>query len=501
MTPEDFDFKTPPLKHQLEELLKSTESEYAGILWAPGLGKSFLTIHQICYLYKKGLVDTAVIVAPNNVHRNWSDEEIPKHMPDSVKKESKVFAYHSSKASNKSAIKDREALLTHQGLSVLLVAYEASITETFKTYMRRFFAKRKSVFMCLDESHRIKGRSAKVKLTLVAMGSHAHYRRILTGTPTEKPEDIYSQLKFLDRDFWKKRGFNTSVEFDSHFCEFEEKSFIKRGKGGRIIIGKDGKPERNVFQAVKGYKNLDQLQKIVAEVCSRLTLEDAGIHLPPITYSKRYYDMFPEQRRMYQELETEYRTEFEDGLEVDAEAAITRLLRLQQVICGYLGTGPGEPIRRISETENPRLKLALEILEDIPGQVLLWCRFTQDINGLMEALGDNAVRYDGRVDTDERALAKRKFQNKEVKVMVLSDAGSEGHTLIGAETTIFYSNDFRMSRRIQREMRNYRIGQDKPVHVIDLVCNDTVDNDIINALRDKKEIADLIVGDKFKQWI
>lgn len=497
----NYEFKTVPLRHQADELARSTEDEAAGYFWSPGLGKSYLIINQASFLYQAGKIDSLVVIAPNGVHRNWVDEEIPKHMPDRIRKKMKSVIYHSSKAKAKKATKARDELLDHDGLSVLVVAYEATITDTFKQYMKRFFARRKSVFMCLDESHRIKGRNAKVKLTLVAMGKYAKYRRILTGTPTEKPPDLYSQLRFLEQDFWKRNGFPTSVEFDTFFCEFEEKSFIKRGAGGRIVMGSDGKPARNVFQAVTGYKNLDKLRDMVATVCTRLTLEQAGIHLPPITYSKRYYEMFPEQSRLYNQLREEFRAELLDGTEIDAEAAMTRLLRLQQVICGYVGTGPDEPIRHIDEGKNPRLDLLLETLEDIPGQALIWARFTRDIDQICDALKETAVRYDGQVDNDGRALSKKRFQAGDAKYMVMSDAGAEGLTLIGASHSIFYSNNFKMISRIQKEARNYRIGQNKPVHVIDLVCEGTVDNDIIDALRSKKEIADELVGDKFKAWI
>jgi SNF2 family DNA or RNA helicase len=497
----NYEFKTVPLRHQADELARSTEDEFAGYFWEPGLGKSYLIINQASFLYQAGKIDSLVIVAPNGVHLNWCSDEIPKHMPDSVRKRVKTVIYHSSKAKTKKAAKAREDLLDHDGLSVLVVAYEATITDTFKAYMKRFFAKRKSVFMCLDESHRIKGRSAKTKMTLVAMGKYAKYRRILTGTPVETPPDVYSQLRFLNQDFWKDKGFPTSVEFDAFFCEFEEKSFIKRAAGGRIILGPDGRPARNVFQAVTGYKNIDKLQKMVAETCTRLTLEQAGIHLPPITYSKRYYEMFPEQSRMYNELREEFRTEFLDGTEIDAEAAMTRLLRLQQVICGYCGTGPGEPIKPIVEGKNPRLDLLIEVLEDIPGQALIWARFTRDVDQICEALNDTCVRYDGKVDNDGRAFAKKKFQAGDAKYMVLSDAGAEGLTLIGAGHSVFYSNNFKMVTRVQKEARNYRIGQNKPVHVIDLVCEGTVDNDIIEALKNKKEISDELVGDQWKKWI
>lgn len=497
-----YEFKTSPLKHQAVELAKSTENEMAGYFWVPGLGKSYLIINQASYLYEKGKIDTLVVVAPNGVHRNWVSDELPKHMPDRVMRQCKTVIYHSSKAKTKTATKAREALFDHKGLVILVVAYEACITDTFKAYMKRLFAKRKSVFMCLDESHRIKGRDAKVKMTLVAMGKYASYRRILTGTPVEQPIDVYSQLRFLDQDFWKKQGFPTSIEFDTFFCEYEEKSFMKRGAGGRVIIDPaTGKPARNVFKAVTGYKNIDILQKMVAKICTRLTLEDAGIHLPPVSYTKRYYEMFPEQRRMYEQLREEFRTEFADGTEVSADAAITRLLRLQQIICGYASPGADEPVKLIDPKKNPRLDLCLEILEDLPHQALIWCRFRQDVFQLCDALGDQAAGYYGDVDNDTRALIKRRFQEGELKYLVLTDAGAEGHTLVGAKTAVFYSNHFKYIKREQMQARNHRIGQNDPVQVIDLVCEGTVDNDIIEALRNKKDVAGQLVGDIKKDWI
>lgn len=498
----DYIFKTPPLKHQADELARSTEWEAAGYFWVPGLGKTALIINQFAYLFEQGKIDSVVVVAPNGVHRNWASDEMPKHLPDRVARQTKTIIYHSAKAKNKGAIKAREALFEHKGLVVLLVAYEATITETFKAYMKRFFAKRKSVFMCLDEAHRIKGRDAHVKKTLVAMGRYASFRRILTGTPVEKPPDVYSPLRFLDQEFWKKKGFSTSSEFDTYFCEYEEKSFLKRGAGGKIVFDhKTGQPLRNVFQAVTGYKNIDRLREMVSTICTRLTLEDAGIYLPEVTYTKRYYEMFPEQRRMYEQLCEQYRTEFRDGTELEAEAAMTRLLRLQQIICGYAATGPGEPIKRIDDKKNPRLDLLLEITEDLTDPAIIWCKFIEDCNQICTALGDQAVRYDGTVDNDGRAQAKSRFQSGDVKFIVMTVAGAEGLTLTQAKMAIFYSSQFSLLKRIQQEARHHRIGQTDKTFVIDLVCEGTVDNKIIDALRDKKEVADMIVGDKMRGWI
>jgi SNF2 family DNA or RNA helicase len=317
------------------------------------------------------------------------------------------------------------------------------------------------------------------------MGGHAKYRRILTGSPVELPPDIYAQLRFLSPDFWKSKKLPTAAEFDAMFCVQVERQF-----GGK-----------QKFKQTVGYKNLEVLKGYVAETGYRITMDMAGIHLPPTIYSKRYYEMFPEQRRMYDELRSTYRTEFEDGVEIDGEAAITRLLRLQQIICGYCGTGPGEPIKRISEKENPRLDLALETIEDLPHQVLIWCKFIFDCDQLAGALGKQALRYDGTVDNDGRERAKKAFQAGDIKYLIMTDAGAEGLTLVGAKTALMYSNGFSTTKRIQKEARNVRIGQTETTYIIDLICQGTVDNDIIEALRNKFDIQSQLTGDRLREWI
>lgn len=481
----DYVYKTPPLQHQAQILNESADDEYTSLFLKPGLGKTFIIIANFGYLYEKGLCDTLVIVAPNGVHRMWVDDEIPTHMPDRIQAKLKSHIWHSNKVKTKRAEKDREDLLKHKGPAVLVVAYEATITTAFKAYMKRLFAK-KTVFMALDEAHRIKGRGAKCKLTLVAMGGHAKYRRILTGTPTELPVDFYSPIRFLSPQFWASSGFPTATEFDAFFCIQRPNRF--------------GGPRAKPLTV--GYKNLDVLKTIVAKTGYSMTLEDAGIHLPPLTYSKRYYEMFPEQRRVYDNLANQFRHEFEDGLIVDCEAAITRLLRLQQVVCGYLGTGPGEPIRRIDENKNPRVELLIEeILPDLVGQVIIWGRFRQDIDQISEALGKECLRYDGSVDNEGRAIAKAAFQAGDIKYLVMSSAGAEGLTLTGARAAVFHSNSFSAIKREQMEGRNYRIGQTEKCSIIDIICEGTVDNDLLTALRTKLDLSSQLTGHKLREWL
>ena len=481
----DYQYKTPPFGHQKMILDESADDEWLSLFLKPGTGKTKIIIDNVTYLYEQDKIDALLVIAPNGVHLNWATDEIPLHMPDRVQKNLKAHVWYSTKAKTAKATKAREELLGYKGFVVLLASYEATITEAFKTYMRRFFAKRR-VFMALDESHRIKSRGSKCKLTITAMGAHAKYRRILSGTPLEKPPDLYSPLRFLSKDFWPSKGFKTAAEFDATFCVTVERKF-----GGRPA-----------FKQTVGYKNLDLLAKLVAETGYSLSLEDVGIHLPPILYTKRYHDMFPEQRKIYENLKTQFRHEFDDGLIVDCEAAITRLLRLQQVVCGYLGTGPGEPIRRIDEKKNPRLEMVVEeILEDLPHAAIVWCRFKADIDALMDALGKEASRYDGQVSNEDRHYAKEAFKAGDKKFLIMSTAGAEGLTLTQAKTMVFYSNQYSILKREQMEGRSWRIGQTANINIIDVVCEGTVDNDIIQCMRDKFDIAGQLSGNKLREWL
>ena len=79
-----FTFKTDPYEHQLEALRRSHDKINYGYFMEMGCGKSKVLIDNIVWLYEQGLIDTAVIVAPKGVYRNWETSEIPAHFPDQI---------------------------------------------------------------------------------------------------------------------------------------------------------------------------------------------------------------------------------------------------------------------------------------------------------------------------------------------------------------------------------------------------------------------------------
>jgi SNF2 family DNA or RNA helicase len=61
-----------------------------------------------------------------------------------------------------------------------------------------------------------------------------------------------------------------------------------------------------------------------------------------------------------------------------------------------------------------------------------------------------------------------------------------------AETVVYFSNSFSFTDRDQSEDRAHRIGQTKSVTYIDLVCEGSVDEIVLDALRGKKDVSEYV---------
>ena len=80
-------------------------------------------------------------------------------------------------------------------------------------------------------------------------------------------------------------------------------------------------------------------------------------------------------------------------------------------------------------------------------------------------------------------------------------AGGRGRTWDMADTMIYYSNTFSLEHRMQSEERNQGVGKTGNVAVFDLLTRGTIEEKIVMALRNKKNLSDAITGDGWREWI
>jgi len=482
----EFPYRFPPYKVQRDCLRISALRKSFGVFLEQGLGKTKVTIDNAAYLFMEGNIDGLLIVAPNGVHTNWLTDELPKHMPDPV--EWKGMEWISSKAENKAFIADYLSTLNFEGLSVFTVNVEALSTPKAKKAVKTFLQKRRCMLV-VDESTDIKRSSSQRSRFLFSVRALARYRRILTGTPAGdgSPFDYFGQFKFLDPAILG----SSMTAFKNEYAEMIPAPWT------------NAPPHLKV---VKKYRNLDRLHKIISAHSFRMTKDElkarGELDIPDKSFTKWYVDLTPAQRRMYEELKEDFITQMEDSNDhVVAALTITRYLRLQQIVQGYVPVESDEdpqPIQIIPGPNN-RLDALGEWLDQLGGRkFIIWSRFHIDHDLIMERFGKKhkMVRYDGTVPKGKRDENKLRFLQDPDCLGFLGNqkAGGRGLTLNISHNTAFYSNYFDLEWRLQAEDRNHRIGQVNKVLYTDFVAKGTIDVKVLAALRKKKSVADTITG-------
>ena len=474
-----FKYKTQPYEHQRVALERSYDKINYGYFMEMGCGKSKVLIDNMAWLYENKKIDTAIVVAPKGVYRNWQVSEIPAHLRDDIKHEVYVWNPNPNKSQKEhllSGIEERSKL------RILLVNVEGFATPKVRAFVEKFV--RGSTFLlAVDESTTIKNPKAKRTKALVALGKAASFRRILTGSPvTKSPMDLYAQCGFMDK---------TLLGFES-FYSFQ----------GRYAITRTQRMGGHSFQQVVGYRNLDELSTKLDKFSYRVTKEDA-LDLPEKIYTVRHVSLTDEQIKHYMSLKNAAIALLEDGGLVSAPAAMTQLLRLQQVLCGHIMTDDKELV----EFKSRRVDAVLETVEEMSGKVIIWSRFRYDIRNIEAALkkaygSDSTVNYFGDTSDEDRQKAIQSFQFGDARFFVANpQTAGYGLTLTAATNVIYYANDFNLETRVQSEDRCHRIGQKNTVTYVDLVSKGTVDEHIVKSLRAKIDLSAKTLGEEARQWL
>lgn len=475
-----FKYKTKPYKHQEEALFKSFARDNYAYFMEMGCGKSKVLIDNMTWLYENKHIDTAIIIAPKGVYMNWKNSEIPTHLPDDVP--NNVYVWKSG-ANKSEKIVLEEGVRTRDKLRILLVNVEAFATAKVKKYLQAFIH-RSNFLLAVDESTTIKNIKAKRTKEILKLGQSAKYKRILTGSPiTQSPMDLYSQCYFLDKDL---------LGFDSYW------SFQ-----GRYAIIRQTRIGNHSFQQIVGFRNLSELTDKLHRFSYRITKEQA-LDLPEKIYTTREVNLTSDQIKHYNSMKDSAVALLDGGDMVTAPEVMTRLLRLQQLLCGYLVTDDGETV----EIANHRIDAMLDTIEEMDGKVIIWSRFRHDIKKIRKALEKDygsgcVVTYYGDTSQEDRDKAIDKFQNDEGTKFFVGNAQTAGRglTLTAATNVIYYSNDFNLETRIQSEDRCHRIGQKNNVLYVDLVVPDSIDIHIVKVLQSKITLAGKTLGEEARKWL
>jgi SNF2 family DNA or RNA helicase len=143
------------------------------------------------------------------------------------------------------------------------------------------------------------------------------------------------------------------------------------------------------------------------------------------------------------------------------------------------------------------MEMIPELLED-KRRILLFSQFTSMLALIEEELRREAIPYELLTgSTQDRAGPVRRFQAGEVPLFLINlKAGGTGLNLTAADTVIHYDPWWNPVVEWQATDRTHRIGQQQAVFVYKLVCEQTIEERILELQVRKGALADaLLDGD------
>lgn len=437
-----------------------------GLLYEMGCGKTLTAIAVMGAMFRKGKIRRALVVCPSTIIPVWKQElETMADFPFLC-----GLLNGSTKQRRIKQLRELEAMAEMEPetpMSVAVINYE----EVFREGIYELLMGWKADMVILDEGHRIKSHTSKTAKACYDLGDQAKYRLLLTGTPmTNSITDIFGIMRFVDQNVYGKNFY----AFRNRYC----------------IMG--GFQQKQVIAS----KNTEECTRRLCSRSLRVTKADA-LDLPEETYETRYVTLSKEERKLYDDLKRNSLAELEAG-EVTAPMVITKMLRLSQLASGFIKLDGEENVRSVGHSKLDVLK---EVLEELCGggqKVVVFARFTAEIRAICQLCVEMNLRYvmiDGSVKKEVRGEIQEQFQNDPETMVFVGQltAAGEGITLHAASYSVFFSTSYSYKDYSQAKARIHRKGQTRPCTHIALVSENTIDEQVYDALSRKEDLASNVI--------
>jgi hypothetical protein len=441
--------KQPLLPYQRDGALHLTFGERALLADEMGLGKTVQAIAACELLARLKRISRVLVVCPASLKSEW-EEQIAQFCDRSAR-----LAF-GSRTQRLAAYRD-PAFFT-------IVNYEQVLTDAEE--INGVLA---PDVVVLDEAQRIKNWQTKTARRVKSLQSR--YAFVLTGTPVEnRIDELYSILQYLDPEI-----LGPLFRFNRDFYKLDER--------GRPV----------------DYRNLAELRERLRPVVLRRRKADVEGQLPGRTIKNYFVTMSDEQRLRYEE----YSAQASRLIAIAQRRPLTKaefdrmqkLLACMRMMCDTPAIL--DPSCRVS----PKLEELEGILEDVlqePGRKAIifseWERMLAMVRGLAGEMGFDAAWHTGSVSQIQRRAEINRFKNDPACRLFLStDSGSVGLNLQAASAVINIDLPWNPAKLEQRIARAWRKGQARPVTVVNLITEGSIEHNILHLLGRKQALADGVI--------
>jgi hypothetical protein len=436
----------PLLPYQREGMLHLVFGERTLLADEMGLGKTVQAIAACEILARRKGIERVLVVCPASLKAEW-EEQIARFT-------------------------DRPARSVFGARPARLAAYREPVFFTIVNYEQVLgdAADINDILhpdvVVLDEAQRIKNWQIKTARRVKSLRSP--YAFVLTGTPVEnRIDELYSIVQYLDPEL-----IGPLFRFNRDFYQLDER--------GRPV----------------DYKNLSELRRRLQPVMLRRRKSDVESELPRRTVKTYFVPMVEEQRLRYED----YRAPAARLLAQAQRRPLTpkeferlqMLLACMRMICDTPAIL--DPTCRVSPKLEELERILSDLLEEPERKIIVfseWEGMLEMVRELAAELGVEVAWHTGSVPQQRRRAEIVRFkQDSACRLFLSTDSGSVGLNLQVASAVVNVDLPWNPAKLEQRIARAWRKNQTRSVTVVNLVCEDSIEHQILHLLGHKQALAD-----------
>ncbi|MBI5873559.1 MAG: DEAD/DEAH box helicase [Candidatus Omnitrophica bacterium] len=437
--------KVPLYPYQREGALFAVHAGRALIADEMGLGKTVQAIAAAEIFAREFGVRKALIVCPTSLKHQWKDE-IQKFCGRSV-------------AVVEGMIPSRREVYRSEAFFVV-VNYDVVFRDS------DLINQMSPDIVILDEAQRIK--NWKTRTARSVKGIQSPHAIVLTGTPLEnRLEELHSIVGFVDR-------FRLGPLF--RFLGNHQQTAAETGK-------------------VTGYRDLKAIGRTLQSILIRRKKSEVLLQLPERMDKNFFVPMTPEQMNIHEEnreivarIAAKW-SKYRFLTEAD-QRRMTIALQFMRMSCdnAYLIDRKLRSGGKVDEL----VTLLGEIFEERDAKAVVfsqWERMTSLVSEAFHRKSWGHVHLHGGVPGPKRKdLIKAFRDDPSCRVFLSTDAGGVGLNLQAASTVINMDLPWNPAVLEQRIGRVHRLGQHRPVRVVNFIAERTIEHHMLSILKFKKAL-------------
>lgn len=439
-------------EYQIDGIKKIQEVKNFGLFWQQRLGKTIVSILSVKDY------DKVIFAVPNNVVMYWYKEIINNidNIDCVLLPKNKKYRYKLYEDFKKQ--KKKWIIGSYDTLSIDLLSNNEFLMG--------------SDYLVLDESHFLRNRKSKRTKGILKLRNNCKYCLALSGTPAVNTaidilgifKLIYNDKKYGNKYYFKKKYFD---------------AFKINNK-----ISYKLKPDM-----------IDEWNKLIDSLCDIKKVHDYLKWLPRSINKEIYLEMHDNQMSHYKKMLNESKRIISESKEKTENKTITQILRLRQLCLDPKILNINASSIKIDWLNN----YINETFEnDNNERIIVFTNFTSLFKTWDLKINKN-IRYTfltGEQKNNDRQKIIDDFQNGEIDVLFANiQVASLGITLDRATISIFLEKSW---DPVNNEQAAFRMVDTKekefhsPKLLISLICNNTIDERIMDVLKNKETKTNII---------